>query len=91
VIELAGQSYHQVPADSKYMREDPIWSPDGARILYSERRVTRDFNIDTCLMVVGVDGSGARRLFDGPPSWLYFLPFVSGQNDVQPCWWAPNE
>ncbi|HUK83980.1 MAG TPA: hypothetical protein VLZ12_15260 [Verrucomicrobiae bacterium] len=90
VIDIASKRNRQVPSDSRYDRGDPCWSPNGAKILYSETRVARDLTYDRCLVVIDAGGNNPRRLFRGPWSWLYFLPLVQGQNDMEPRWWSPK-
>jgi Tol biopolymer transport system component/uncharacterized RDD family membrane protein YckC len=50
---------------------DPVWSPDGTRIVYA-RRTSADADAD--IFVMNADGSGQRNLTDNPtddeaPSW----------------------
>lgn len=58
---------------------DPVLSPDGRSIAFSTDRGSRTF--DTGIAVVGVDGSGFRRLTNPPAS-----TDTSYTEDISPTW-----
>jgi len=81
VMNADGSNQHQVgPGDDAY---EPDWSPDGKRLVFARLSVpTRG------IWEVNADGSGLRRLTDGPdeqPRWSpdgRRIVFVSARNNV---------
>ncbi|HET8872357.1 MAG TPA: hypothetical protein VFM83_01605 [Gaiellaceae bacterium] len=84
-LALGGCGIAVVNADGSGVREltgsgvregQPAWSPDGTKIVFA-RSVTpcpSDFTADSDLWTINADGSGEKRLTDGPwpdvlPSW----------------------
>jgi Tol biopolymer transport system component len=86
VIDVDKKSVRQIPTDDKYERSDPCWSPDGMGIVYSEKRVYTESNVDVCLVVINAAGTNPQRIF--PRKHSSFLPYEGGQNDIQPRWWG---
>jgi Tol biopolymer transport system component len=72
--------------------EDPAWSPDGTRIVFSRDLAPKRGKVDYDLLTIGADGSGERTVSDAPgddfqPSWsakdrIAFVSDRDGDADV---------
>jgi len=89
VVDVDGKSIRKVPNDYRYSREDPCWSPDGSKIIYSEVRAMSESKAITCLMIMNADGTDPHRVFRG--SRFSFIPFMGAENTTSPRWWTPKE
>jgi TolB protein len=94
ILDVATGAQRRVGSAGDWFDEDPVWSPDGARIAFASTRFQRG-NID--IYVMNADGSSPVRLTDDPapdqdPAWaadgrsVFFTSERDGRGEIYRVW-----
>ncbi|MCC6463287.1 MAG: PD40 domain-containing protein [Saprospiraceae bacterium] len=95
IIDLKTGDYRQITHDTSARYNDPVFSPDGQKIVYRYKKNKRDRNEKMELWIANADGSQPRQLTHypaadttaewhsyhaGPPHWNAKRGFISYQS-----------
>lgn len=96
IVNTATGAYRQITKDTAAMFRDPIFSPDGKKIVCAYQKNKRDRQAHEELWIMNADGSEMRQLTQyppddpmhdghgykaGPPHWNHQQNFISYQSE----------
>ena len=75
VMKADGSAQQQLTGQAGFVNQQPSWSPDGRKIVFSHCAVLSGFTLLCDLDVMNADGSGIRKLLGG--NWINQVPEYS--------------
>jgi Tol biopolymer transport system component len=75
VMKADGSAQQQLTGQAGFVNQQPSWSPDGRKIVFSRCAVLSGFTLFCDLDVMNADGSGIRKLLGG--NWINQVPEYS--------------
>jgi Tol biopolymer transport system component len=74
-MKADGSAQQQLTGQAGFVNQQPSWSPDGRKIVFSRCAVLSGFTLFCDLDVMNADGSGIRKLLGG--NWINQVPEYS--------------